>query len=279
MTENRETVEDAEQKRGQLRRLSHPKGDQLTEILTSLYVFVGVVLLAVASRLDLLTSVDAMVVNRLLLSAIVVCAFMAALATYVTRCRTHETALSFTVDQNRLTPTDWLAAIHAIAFGVFGLLALSLPPTSAHPHYALMLVVMVAALGLNTYFMPYWRAAAFQASDPIGVEALKLQHTEWSGMFANACLGFLVAMGGAVYALFAAFGPDAGAVGGLRPSPLGLFLDGLLLGYCVLGPTIVWLLRPMYVTMVRIRIRLDQRERYDLGGMTALKTRRERPAA
>ena len=248
---------------GESRRfLQGPFGDALTEVLTALYVFVGVVLLAIASRLGIFASAPSLRTHGLLLLAIGVCAMSAALVTFFTRRQVHATELFFTPDPNRFTPTDWLAATHGILFVLLGLAALTIPPASAEPRYALMLVVMVTALGLNTYFIPYWRNTAVAPSDPVGKEAMKLQHAEWSGMFANACLGFLVAMGGAVYALFAVM-PQLAAANrsGTVCSPLGVFLDGLLLAYCVLAPTTVWLLRPMYVTMVRVRMRVNALEK------------------
>lgn len=123
------------------------RADTLTEGLTVVYVFAGVVLLALAIRLTIMSSGNLLPKHTRQVVVVLLCPLGAGLTTFLTRRRVHSTRLFFTPDQNRLVTTDWFAAIQASIFGILGLAAMAVPPSSAEPCYALMLLIMVAALG------------------------------------------------------------------------------------------------------------------------------------
>lgn len=235
----------------------HPN-DLLTEILTALYVFIGIILLSVASRYPHIQSIKSYYNYKLLVLAILLCSLIAALANYLVRSYSHKHSLIFTHDINCFTPTDWYAALHGFLIVVFGLVSLSWSPASSDTRYALMLVLMATSLSINTYFHPYFRNAVNRITKANNIDTLKCQHKEWSAMFGNTCIGLLVAMGGAIYTIISLVNINSDAVERTIPSSVQIFMDGILIGYCVLAPPILWLLRPMHVAMVQACNRIDE---------------------
>ena len=86
------------------------------------------------------------------------------------------------------------------------------------------------------------------------LETLKLEHGEWLAIYNSIIITCVVAFGGIFFTYF-----TSPATSLLKQSiSHRIYLDGFIIAYTILGSPILCLLRPIHVTMARIRKKIAE---------------------
>jgi hypothetical protein len=136
---------------------------------------------------------------------------------------------------------DWLSASYFIvAIIVGGLCFISFENIKGKHITIYMNLILV--ISLNFYFSSFWCSSGKVCSNnnTSKLKSLELEHSEWSTIYNSVLYGVLILVGGIT---FKSFGADA----------TYSCLDIFIVSFIVFGGPIIWLLRPIHITMQRIR--------------------------
>jgi len=212
-----------------------------TEIFLGFYISFGFFLVIVASVIKAnpdINFLDIVKNNQYEIIKYIVYSISAGLITYIFRKKIFELKRPLEKDSNIVSKVDLLNFIYTslmvlIGFGIF------FSFTYADITYILMFLIMVVVITLNIYFGSFWRLTLIDINRS-SLVSLKLEHGEWTSIYNSVLIGVIVFAGGIFFTNY-------------NSNSSIIFIDGLLIIYVVLGAPILWLLRPIHTTMVRIR--------------------------
>lgn len=214
----------------------------MTEIFLAIYVSIGFLLLIGASVIGAESNHYIFKYKELALIIYVIISILAGIVSYFARRLIYNTKRSLVKDSNFITNGDVIGIIYTGFLIVLGLKSLSIVPNS-NPIYSIMLIIMAISIGLNSYFGSFWRLTMLDSNKNLKLEALKLEHREWSSIYNSVIIGIIVVLGGFTLTFFT----------NSMIYSLDFYRDGILIAYIVFGAPILWLLRPIHFTMARIR--------------------------
>jgi len=226
-----------------------------TEVIFGFYVALGFLLVAISARIEFFCTLKELIDNWFILTAILVCATLSGAITYLIQRRVRGMQPSLSRDANRLTGNDLLSFVHVGSLGALGLILMPSTPTPIGFVYVVIFISMVMEVALNTYFGGFWRKGAQGEDATQNPKALELEHNEWTCIFNNLCLVTIVSTAGAILGYLGTPIKSSPAVISSAPNLnlLKISMDGFLIAYAVFGTPVVWLLRPIHVTMACIR--------------------------
>jgi hypothetical protein len=216
---------------------------KFTEIFLSFYVAIGFLLMIISSKIQIFNNLKIIWENKITIIIILILAILSGLITYLFRRYCQRFTQSFLRNANELSRIDIFSIGYAVFLCLLAGIALLLPPISINFLNISIFLIMVVIVSLNTYFCSFWNQQNINAN----LELIKMEHDEWIIMFNNACLAFLVGIGGVVFAYFATTKVDNSS------SFIKMFLDGFLILQIVFGGPIIWLLRPIHINLNNIR--------------------------
>lgn len=216
----------------------------MTEIFLAVYVSIGFLLLIGVSVIGAKSNHYIFRYKELALIIYIIISILAGIVSYFARRLIYNTKRSLVKDSNFITKGDVIGIIYTGFLIVLGLKSLSIVPNS-NPIYSIMLIIMAISIGLNSYFGSFWRLTMLDSNKNLRLEALKLEHREWSSIYNSVIVGILVVLGGFALTFFT-------NSNSMIYSP-NFYSDGILVAYIVFGAPILWLLRPIHFTMARIR--------------------------
>ena len=168
--------------------------------------------------------------------------------TFVFRKKVIKSERKFEKKSDTILRVDLIGSIYfTIAIIVGGGILLSFDTVTKK--YFLIYIILMLVISLNLYFGSFWRLIIEGNSYKCNLESLKIEHLEWTTMYNSVLIGIIVFTGGIT---FTNFGSN---------SSLSYF-DGVLVSHVVLGAPVIWLLRPMHITMARIRKNIVELEKY-----------------
>jgi len=225
----------------------------MTEIFLGFYVIVGLLLLIIASKIEFFDSFGKVAENKIPIIASIILAIMSGIVTYIIRYLLFKLDQPIIKNPNEFTKENFMGIAHASTLTILGLFILIIPPISINFLYVLILSVFMILISLNTYFIRFW-LKRFQGDDSfISIDALKLEHLEWSHIFNNVCLALLLITG-----IFITYYSTPN-VSSLLTSNTDIYhilmnyINIILIVYVTFMTPIIWLLRPIHITMETIR--------------------------
>jgi len=216
---------------------NHFQSRTTTEILLAFYVSCGFLFVILASLARNYSLIDMVKKDIFTLIGYLIYAIMTGIITYLFRKKIYNFKRSFLRDSNMISKGDLLTIIYTGLLVLLGLIAFLSIHASINFIYVIVLIIMVTVVGLNTYFGSFWQATVFDSNS--NLDALKLEHSEWSTIYNSVMISLIIFVGGIIFTYFA--------------SNSQRMFDGVVIAYNVLGTPIIWLLRPVHVTMARIR--------------------------
>jgi hypothetical protein len=228
-----------------------------TEIFLAFYVSSAFLFVIIASMVGSGLLLDT--IKRNWISSIVcsVCSILAGTTTYFFRKKIYRFERSLLRDSDLMAKGDLLTIIYTGLLVLLAVVAISLIPISVNPIYILVLIMMIATLGLNTYFRSFWRQTVLGSDTSFNLESLKLEHGEWLTIYNSVIIACVVAFGGIFFTYFTS--TTSSLIGSVSHK---MYLEGFATAYTVLGPPIICLLRPIHVIMARIRKEITEIQRH-----------------
>lgn len=223
-----------------------------TEIFLTFYVAIGFLLIIVTSKIDYFDDFEMINENKITIIKILTLTLLSGIFTYFIRRHCYKFNQSFSRDANELSRIEFFGIVYAALLVFLGYYGMNLHPISIDFIYVFFLIIMVAVISLNIYFSSFWLQQTQGNDIASNLELNKLEHVEWNTMFNNICLAFLVAAGSVIFTLIS------------QKDNLNSFkvlLDGFLIIYIVFGAPIIWLLRPIHITMNNIRKKIYKKTR------------------
>lgn len=217
---------------------------KIAEIFLAFYVAIGFVLTIVASKVEIFNNFEIINENKITIIIILILAFLSGIITYIVQRYCQRFTQSFLRDANELSRIDIISIGYTLSIVILGFIGMRLPPISINFLYIFILTIMAVVVGLNTYFSGFWQQRTQDNDITSNLESKKLEHVEWSIMFNNGCLAFLVAMGSVIFTYFSQIDNSI--------SCSNMLLDGFIIIQIVFGVPILWLLRPIHITMNNI---------------------------
>ena len=230
-----------------------PQKKDTTEVFFGLFVVVGFLLLITASKIEAIDSFEKFAENKKSIIISLILAIVSGIVTYYIRKWVFKLKQPNIKDPNELTVENVFAIAHGSSLGSIGLVMLALAPTSIDFLYILILGIFIIMVTLNTYFSSFWLKRIQGENSVLNIDALKLEHVEWSHYSNNVCIVFLLLTG-----IFLTYYSTSNT-SSLLASNNGLFnilknyINMILIIYVVFLTPIIWLLRPIHVTMNQIR--------------------------
>ena len=213
-----------------------------TEIFLGLYIAFGIVIIIAASLMEANPDNSFFNIvknNQFLIGICTFFSILAGLITYKFRKKMFGLERTLENDSNIVIKVDWLNFIYICLMVLMGLGIFSLF-NNINIKYIFVFIILVVVSTLNIYFSSFWRLTIKGKNIKCYLKSLKLEHEEWSIIYNSVLLGVIVFAGGMAFTNF-----DSGSS--------KIYMDGILIIYNVLGAPILWLLRPIHITMVRIR--------------------------
>lgn len=217
---------------------------KFSEIFLAFYVAIGYILIIIASKIKIFDDFEIINENKITIIIILILAFLLGIITYSNRRYCQRFTQSFSRDANELSRIDFFSIGYACCLVLLGFLGMILPPISINFLYVFIFIIMAVVVGLNTYFSGFWQQKTQDNDITSNLELKKLEHIEWSIMFNNVCLAFLVAIGSVIFTYFSQMDNSINNK---------MLLDGFIIIQIVFGIPIIWLLRPIHITMNNIR--------------------------
>lgn len=217
-----------------------------TDAFMAIYVAFSVLLISASSLVE--TNLDAHFIGiikiyYMLIIKYVLLSLFIGILTFVFRKKVIKSERKFPTSSDTIFRIDWISSLYfTIAILVGGGLLLSFNTISGK--YLLVYIILIVVISLNFYFGSFWCLDIENALNTYNLELLKIEHSEWTTIYNSALIGILVFTGGITFTNF-----------GL--SSAHSLLDGIIISHVVFGAPIIWLLRPIHITMGRIRTKIS----------------------
>lgn len=223
---------------------SKSKKSKYSEIFLAVYVAIGFLFIVIAPKIEIFDNFEIINENKITIIIILILAILLMIITYFNRRYCQKFTQSFSRDANDISRIDILSIGYACFLVFLGFFGMILPPISINFLYVFILIIMAVVVGLNTYFSGFWQQRIQDNDITSNLELKKLEHFEWSIMFNNVCLAFLVAIGSVIFTYFSQMDNSINNK---------MLLDGFIIIQIVFGIPIIWLLRPIHITMNNIK--------------------------
>ena len=181
--------------------------------------------------------------NKITIIGISISSFMSGMITYFMRRRCRKFNQSPSRVANELSEIEFILIVYVAFLVILGFCGMMLDPISINFLYVFFLIIMVVVVGLNTYFNSFWLQQTQGNNIASNLKLNNLEHFEWNTIFNNICLAFLVAGGSVIFTYLS----------DMDNSSSFKLLDGFLIIFIVFGAPLIWLLRPIHITMNNIR--------------------------
>jgi len=210
-----------------------------TEIFLGFYIAFGIFIIIAASLIRANSFFDLVENNKCLIGKYIAISILAGLITYIFRKHIFKFERPLEKDSNIVSKVDMLNFIYTSIMILIGL-GIFLSFTNIDITYVFIFIILVVVVTLNIYFSSFWRLTIKGKDIRYNLESLKLEHEEWTIIYNSVLFGVILFAGGIAFTNF-------------DSNSSKIFIDGLLITYDVLGAPILWLLRPIHTTIVRIR--------------------------
>ena len=213
-----------------------------TEFFLGFYIAFGIVIIIAASLIEANpdNSFYDIVKNNLYLIGICTAySILAGLITYIFKKQISKFERTLEKDSNIISEVDGLNFIYT-SFMVFTGFGIFSSFTNIDTTSIFVFIILIFVATLNIYFSSFWRLTIKGENIRSYLESLKLEHQEWSIVYNSILIGVILFAGGISFT-------------NINSNSSNIYTDGILITYNVLGAPLVWLLRPIHITMVCIR--------------------------
>lgn len=213
-----------------------------TDIFMAIYVAFSVLLIATSSLVSTNSHthfIEIIKTNYELIIIYTCLSIVIGILTFIFRKIVIKSEREFEIISDTIFRVDWISSFYfTIAiFGGGGVLLLFHTITSK---YILIYIILIVVISLNFYFSSFWILGIENDSNKYNLELLKIEHEEWTTVYNSVLFGILVFTGGITFTNLGLSSPNS-------------YLDGIIISHVVFGAPIIWLLRPIHITMGRIR--------------------------